>query len=47
MNKEELLFWKNRYDEEEDLDNKDYEEELGKKFQENGFITKQDLIRVV
>lgn len=47
MNKEELLFWKNKYDKEEDLYNKGGEEELRKKFQENNFITKQDLSRIV
>lgn len=47
MNKDELLFWKNKYDKEEDLYNKGDEEELRKKFQENNFITKQDLIRIV
>ena len=47
MNKKELLFWKNKYDKEEDLYTKGDEEELRKEFQENNFITKQDLIRIV
>ena len=40
MKREELIYWKNKYDKEEDLDNKRDEEELRKKFQENRFITK-------
>lgn len=47
MKKEELIYWKNKYDKEEDLDNKRDEEELRKKFQENRFITKKDLVRIV
>ena len=47
MNKDELLFWKNKYDKEEDLYNKGDEEELRKKFQENNFITKQDLTKII
>jgi hypothetical protein len=47
MNKDELLFWKNKYDKEEDLYNKGDEEELRTKFQKNNFITKEDLIRIV
>ncbi len=41
MNRDELLYWKNKYDKEEDLYNKGDEEELRKKFQENNFITKK------
>jgi hypothetical protein len=47
MKREELIYWKNKYDKEEDLDNKRDEEELRKKFQENRFITKKDLVRIV
>ena len=47
MKIEELIYWKNKYDKEEDLDNKRDEEELRKKFQENRFITKKDLVRIV
>lgn len=47
MNKEELLFWKNKYDKEEDLYNKGDEEELRKKFNKNNFVMKEDLIRIV
>ena len=47
MNKEELIFWKNKYDKEEDLYDKGEENKLRKKFQENNFITKQDLVRIV
>lgn len=47
MNKEELLFWKNKYDKEEDLYNKGDEEELRKKFNENNFVMKEDLIKII
>jgi hypothetical protein len=47
MNKDELFFWKNKYDKEEDLYYQNDEEELRKKFQENNFITKQDLIKII
>ncbi len=47
MNKEELIFWKNKYNEEEDLYNNSCEEELRKKFQENKFVTKDDLVEIV
>lgn len=47
MNKDELLFWKNKYDKEEDLYNKGDEEELRKKFQKNNFITKQNLTKII
>lgn len=47
MNKEELTYWKHKYDAEEDLYNRGDEEELRKKFQEGNSLTKQDLIRIV
>ena len=43
MNAEELLFWRNKYDKEEDAYNKGIEEELRTKFQKNGFVSKSDL----
>jgi len=46
MNKKELLFWKERYDNQEDFYNKGDEEELRKKFQKNKFMTKEDLIKI-
>ncbi len=47
MNKDELLFLRNRYDQEEDLYNKSDEEELRKRFHKNRFITKQDLTKII
>lgn len=47
MGREELLFWKNKYDEEEDLYNKGDEEELRKIFQENNIVIKNDLVRII
>ena len=47
MNKDEILKWKTRYDNEEDLYNTGLEEELRIKFQKNKFITKEDLERII
>lgn len=47
MDKEELNLWKEKYNSEEDSEDKSAEEDLNKKFQENNFITKQDLERIV
>jgi len=47
MNKKEIIFWKNRYDEEEDLYNKGLEEKLREKFRKNKQITKSDLMRII
>ncbi len=47
MTKKEIIFWKNRYDKEEDLYNKGLEEELRKKFRKNNQITKSDLIKII
>lgn len=47
MNKKEIIFWKNKYDEEEDLYNKGLEENLRKKFQKNKLVTKDDLIKII
>jgi len=43
MNKKEIIFWRNRYNEEEDRYTTGLEEKLRKKFQKNRFITKKDL----
>lgn len=47
MNKNDLLFWRDKYDKEEDLFVKDVEEKLRKKFRKNRFITKLDLETIV
>ena len=47
MNKKEIIFWKTRYNKEEDLYNTGLEEELRKKFRKNNQITKSDLIKIV
>lgn len=47
MNKKELLYWKNNYDQEEDVNDKRLEEELRLKFQKHSRITKSDLIKIV
>lgn len=47
MNKDEILFWNDKYDKEEDLYNKGDEEELRQKFQQNKYLTKDDLIRII
>ena len=47
MNKEEILMWNKKYNEEEDLYNTNLEEELGKKFRKNKFITKDDLKEIL
>jgi hypothetical protein len=47
MNAEELRFWRNKYDKEEDAYNKGIEEELRAKFQKDGFVTKSDLLKIV
>ena len=43
MTKKQLLYWKERYDKEEDLYNTGIEEALRKRFQKNKYITKDDL----
>lgn len=47
MNKDEILKWKARYDEEEDLYNTGLEKELRAKFQKNKLITKEDLEKII
>lgn len=47
MNVESIIYWRDKYDREEDLYNKGEEEELRTNFQRNKYITKEDLIRVV
>ena len=47
MDKESIISWRDRYNKEEDLYNKGDEEELRSKFQENQYITKDDLIRII
>ena len=47
MNKKEIIFWRNKYNKEEDLYNKGLEEELRKKFQKNNQITKSDLAEII
>ncbi len=47
MNKIELLWWKDKYDKEEDRYNKGDEEELRVRFQTNKFITQNDLERII
>ena len=47
MNKEEILKWNERYDKEEDLYNKGTEEEIGNNLRKTGFLTKEDLIKII
>lgn len=47
MHKEEILFWKTKYEEEQNESDKKTELELRKKFQSQKFMTKEDLVRVV
>lgn len=47
MEKEEILFWRDKYDKEEDLYNKGDESSLRRKFQKNCYMGKGDLERIV
>jgi len=47
MTKGEIVFWRDKYDKEEDLYNKGEEERLRKKFRKNRFITKTDLKTII
>jgi len=47
MNKKEIIFWRDKYNKEEDLYNKGLEEKLRDKFQKNNQITKSDLVRII
>lgn len=46
MNRNEVLGWVKKYDEQEDFYNKGDEEELRKKFQKEKVMTKNDLIKI-
>jgi len=47
MKKQDILYWRNKYNKDEDLYNKGDEEELGVRFQKNRCMTKADLERIV
>lgn len=47
MNREEIIFWRDKYDKEEDRYNKGTEEELRSKFKENRCVTKEDLEEII
>jgi len=47
MTRKEIIFWRNKYDKEEDLYDKKLERELRKKFQKNKVVEKADLIEIV
>jgi len=47
MDKNDILKWEAKYDNEEDLYNVGLEEELREKFQNNNFVTKDDLEKIV
>ncbi|MDP1696137.1 MAG: hypothetical protein Q8L29_04445 [archaeon] len=47
LTKDEIVFWKNKYDKEEDLYNRGDENELRKSFNEKGFMSKADLSRII
>lgn len=47
MDKDELIFWNNKYDVEAFIYNTGIEEELKKKFQKNNFMNKSDLVKIV
>jgi hypothetical protein len=47
LKKKEILFWKNKYNNEEDIYDKTCEKELRIKIQKNKFLTKKDLIKIV
>ncbi|MDD2287439.1 MAG: hypothetical protein PHY55_01255 [Bacteroidales bacterium] len=47
MDKDLLIHWLNRYNDEEDFYNKGDEERLGEKFRQNSFIEKRDLVEVL
>lgn len=47
MKKEDILYWRGRYDKEEDLYNKDDEQNLRVKFQKNRCMTKAELTRII
>jgi hypothetical protein len=47
MERDALIFWRDKYDAEEDLYNKGEEEELRAKIQKNQYVTKENLKRIV
>ncbi len=47
MNKKELLYWKNKYEQEYEPYNANVENELRYKFQQNRYVTKEDLKRII
>lgn len=47
MNRESIIYWRDKYDREEDQYNRGEEEELRANFQKNKHITREDLIRLV
>lgn len=47
MNKNDLLFWRDKYNKEEDLYNKGDEEEIGENLRRNNYLTKSDLERII
>jgi len=47
MDKKSIIYWRKKYDKEEDLYTKGVEEELRVKFQKNKYMTKDDLKRIV
>src|SRR3989338_9515192 len=47
INKEEIIFWKEKYDNEEDSYNKGEEWDLRASFNKNGFMSKEDLVRIM
>ena len=47
LNKEWIIFWKEKYDKEEDLYNKGEEESLRINFNKNKFMSKDDLIKIM
>jgi len=47
ITKEDVLYWVDRYNKEEDVLDKTGESELRKKFQKNQYMTKIDLVRIV
>jgi hypothetical protein len=47
LTKEELIFWKEKYDKENNSLNQTEEEQLRKSFQEKGFMSKEDFIRIL
>lgn len=47
MEKKAIIFWRDKYNKEEDLYNKGEEDELREKFKRNRCMTKDDLVRIV